>query len=96
MIAPILVGSTFSWSLTNIKGIEGNVKPLGFPLNQYFPFFVLSLIGIIGVVICSRIPSYLDKSQRLNEENLDDKTDNLIDLKCNKITHITVGSFIPN
>ena len=96
MIAPILVGSTFSWSLTNIKGIEDNVKPLGFPFNQYFPFFLLSLIGIIGVVICSRIPSYLDKSQRLNEENLDHKTDDLVDLKCNKITHITVGSFIPN
>ena len=95
MIAPTLVGSTFSWSLTNIKGIEDNVKPLGFPFNQHFPFFVLSVLSVINAALCSKIPSYLDKSQRLNDENLN-KENKGIDLKSNKITNITVSRFVPN
>ena len=95
MIAPVMVGSTFSWSLTNIKGIDDNVKPLGFPFNQYFPFFVLSLISIINAVLCSRIPSYLDKSQRSNNENLDGDSDNEIESKSGKIAKITVSYFLP-
>ena len=38
--SPTIMGSLFSWSLTNIKDIKGNRKPLGFPFNQYFSFFV--------------------------------------------------------
>ena len=90
-----MVGSLFSWSLTNIKGVKGNEKPLGFPLNQYFPFFMLSLIAILNAAICSRIPSYMDKSQRLDEDSLKDETKDESDIEPGKITNITVGHFIP-
>ena len=72
------------------------MKPLGFPFNQYFPFFVLSVLSVINAALCSKIPSYLDKSQRLNDENLNNEKNKGIDLKSNKITNITVSRFVPN
>ena len=91
MIAPTL------WDLPSAghcqTWIKNNVKPLGFPFNQYFPFYILSLIAIINLLLCSRIPSYMDKSQCLNEENLNEDTANGIENKPGKITKITVGHF---
>ena len=96
MIAPTMVGSIFSWSLTNIKGVEGNEKPLGFPLNQYFPFFVLSLIAILNAVLCSRIPLSMDKSKSINQVKLNDEEEDDIGISPGNITNITVGYFTPN
>ena len=86
-----MVGSTYSWSLTNVKGVEGNEHPLGFPLNQYFPFFLLSFLAILNAVLCSRIPSHINQRQRLQEEINDDETKSR-----NHVTNLTVRYFLPN
>lgn len=96
MLAPTMVGSAFSWSLTNVKGVEGNENPSGFPLNQYFPFFVLSLLAILNAILCSRIPSYMDQSQRLQKGATDEEDDTEDDISRGNITNITVGYFTPD
>ena len=47
-------------------------------------------------MLCSRIPSYMDKSQCLNEENPNEDTANGIEKKPGKTTKITVGHFEQN
>lgn len=56
MIAPVLFGSLFSWSLTNVKGVSGNTHALGFPFNHYFVLFVHSLFSLCTVVFASQLP----------------------------------------
>ena len=90
MLAPTMVGSLFSWSLTNIKGVKDNLNPLGFPLNQYFPFFILSFLAIVNAIIASRIPASLDSSIRKPKEEKED-----LDRPGN-VTNITVGYFTPS
>ena len=51
LVAPTVFGRIFSWSLRNVKGVEGNEHPLGFPFNQYFSFFVMSIVGVICALI---------------------------------------------
>ena len=92
MIAPTMLGSLFSWSLTNIKGVEGNEKPIGFPFNQYFPFFVMSLIAIFNAVLCAKIPSYMDKSIPLKQDNEEEDAGKY----PGNITNITIGYFTPS
>ena len=51
LVAPTVFGRIFSWSLHNVKGVEGNEHPLGFPFNQHFSFFVMSIVGVICALI---------------------------------------------
>ena len=54
--APNVYGSLYAWSLTNIK-VEPNVRPIGFPFNQYF-VFLMSLVVSLGIVLLAwRLPS---------------------------------------
>ena len=57
----------YSWSLHNIKTAEGNLS--GFPLNQYFTYFILSICSVLNALFASRfnrgmdfkkIPLYVD------------------------------------
>ena len=43
----------FSWSLTNVDGVIGNKNSIGFPLNQYFVFLVLSLWSVLIAAVTS-------------------------------------------
>ena len=97
-----MVGSIYSWSLTNIKGVEGNEKPLGFPFNQYFPFFVLSILSIVNTIFASRIPLSLDTKMSEKAPNPDDVIvgengirDSGVDAFPGNVTNITVGYFTP-
>ena len=53
LIAPTFLRSMYSWSMTNVKEVNDNVNPLGYPFNQYFSFFILSII-----VFSMLIPTY--------------------------------------
>ena len=58
----------YSWSLHNVDGVKGNEHSLGFPFNQYFSFFVMSIVG----VICTLILLFIKEESNygtLNEEN---------------------------
>lgn len=58
LVAPVIFGSIYSWSLTNVRGYESNVHALGFPFNQFFSFLVLGasslVIGLFGNTISSK------------------------------------------
>ena len=47
MLAPLVFGRLYSWSLTNVKGVQVNNHPLGFPFDQYFSFFVMSMLATL-------------------------------------------------
>ena len=64
-LSPILFGLSYSWSLTNIKYrnikihpsttssynyTHYNEHPLGFPFNQYFTFFLMSIMCFVLMV----------------------------------------------
>jgi len=103
MIAPTMVGSLYSWSLTNIKGVEGNEKPLGFPFNQYFPFFVLSILSIVNAVMASKIPPSLDTKLVADPDGVttvvdgggEAFSDNEVNTSPGNVTNITIGYFTP-
>ena len=57
LLAPVTFGGLFSWSLRNIKGVTGNVGALGFPLDQFFVFIVLSLVAVVSSVIALILPT---------------------------------------
>ena len=60
LIAPLLSGSLYSWSLRNIKGIDGNQNALGFPFNQFFTFYVFSIWSIFVAVCTSTLPERMN------------------------------------
>ena len=68
LVAPTIFGRMFSWSLQNVKGVEGNEHPLGFPFNQYFSFFVMSIVGVICALILLFIKEDND-NKNLNDAN---------------------------
>ena len=47
MLAPLAFGRLYSWSLTNVKGVQVNNHPLGFPFDQYFSFLVMSMLATL-------------------------------------------------
>ena len=57
ILTPIMCGGIFSWSLHNIKGVDGNIGALGFPLDQFLAFIVLSLVAILSSAIALTLPS---------------------------------------
>ena len=66
LVAPTIFGRIFSWSLHNVKGVEGNEHPLGFPFNHYFSFFVMSVVAVICTLILLFIKEDGD-NKNLNE-----------------------------
>ena len=68
LVAPTIFGRIFSWSLHNVKDVEGNEHPLGFPFNHYFSFFVMSVVGILCILILLFIKED-GNNKNLNEEN---------------------------
>ncbi|XP_057303046.1 uncharacterized protein LOC130642346 [Hydractinia symbiolongicarpus] len=62
-VAPTLFGSVFSWSLGNIKDVEDNENPLGFPFNQYFTFYLLSFLSIFNAFFATQLPKLIDRKQ---------------------------------
>ena len=68
LVAPTIFGRIFSWSLLNVKDVEGNEHPLGFPFNHYFSFFVMSVVGILCILILLFIKED-GNNKNLNEEN---------------------------
>ena len=59
-ISPAALGHLFSWSLTNVKRVEENKHPLGFPFNQYFTFFVISLFATVAALLTLKLPRQRD------------------------------------
>ncbi|XP_057305381.1 uncharacterized protein LOC130642307 [Hydractinia symbiolongicarpus] len=62
-VAPTLIGSVFSWSLENIKNVEENKNPLGFPFNQYFTFYILSFFSIFNAFFVTLLSGKIDEKQ---------------------------------
>ena len=60
-VAPLLCGSLYSWSLTNIKGNYDYPNALGFPFNQFLTFYFLSGWTIIISVFAAKLPDRMDK-----------------------------------
>ena len=73
LLSPSVNGALFSWSLSNVKG-AGNADALGFPFNQYFPFFVLSLFALFTVAFGMFFPKSLD-----NQYQAPSSGDNAVD-----------------
>ena len=73
LLSPTINGSLFSWSLTNVKG-TGNPDALGFPFNQYFPFFVVSLFTLCSMVFVSFFPKSLDSQYQTSGISPDGET----------------------
>ena len=64
LLAPLLCGSIYSWSLENIQGIKGNIEPLGFPLNQFCTFYFLSAICVVIAVITASLPDSMNRRKQ--------------------------------
>ena len=47
---PVILGRLYSWSLTNVNGV-GRENALGFPFDDYFIFFVVSLLCVFAAVV---------------------------------------------
>ena len=60
LLAPLVCGSLYSWSLTNIKGSDGYQNALGFPFNQFLTFYFLSLWLIMISVFTATLPNRMD------------------------------------
>ena len=106
MLGPTCFGSIYSWSLKNVKGIAGNDDALGFPLNQYFAFFVVGILTLcINVVPAWKMPAvYNNKIKSINdssENKFINENDTLTDPDDEKdlikatVTDITIGYFNP-
>ncbi|XP_065639994.1 uncharacterized protein LOC105845248 [Hydra vulgaris] len=62
-IGPAIFGLSYSWSLSNIEQHK-----LGFPFNQYFVFFLISIVCLLnGAYVYWLIPSTLNKRKVLSE-----------------------------
>ncbi|XP_057317141.1 uncharacterized protein LOC130662323 isoform X2 [Hydractinia symbiolongicarpus] len=60
MIGPSLFGGLYSWSLTNKVGIEQNHHAIGFPFNQFFVFFLMSITGTLNAIMVTRFPDSIN------------------------------------
>ena len=60
--APFGVGSLYTWSLQNKYG-----SSIGFPFNEYFTFFALSLVCLLSAGFTGLLPNTLN--HRVREEN---------------------------
>ena len=69
LITPLIFGSLYSWSLTNIKGLNGNENALGFPFNQFFPFYILSVCSIFIAVFTSTLPDRMNFKKVKNADS---------------------------
>ena len=49
------------------QGVECNLNPLGFPLNQFFTFFVLSGISILVAVIGATLDDRMDQRNSVGD-----------------------------
>lgn len=63
MVAPVVFGGIYSWSLNNIVGIRENSDPLGFPFNQFLTFFVLSLVSLLIALITTCLGDSIDRQK---------------------------------
>ena len=63
LVAPLLCGSLYSWSLKNIKGNDSNQNALGFPFNQFFAFYFLSIWSIIISVFTATLPDGMNNKR---------------------------------
>ena len=73
-LAPVVFGSIFSWSLRNIKDVEGNKNALGFPFNQYFAFFVMSILSFINMIYVSQFPERLNRKRDIVDQKNTEST----------------------
>ena len=71
----------YSWSLTNVKEVAENVNPLGFPFNQYFSFFMLSIMAFLILIPAYKFPRKYDNKVRTITDLENEKT-----LQSEKIT----------
>ncbi|XP_057298969.1 uncharacterized protein LOC130629680 [Hydractinia symbiolongicarpus] len=73
IIAPIAIGSIYSWSLTNIKDVSSNTDPIGFPFNQYFCFFILLLLFTSNAIFASTLSPTLDNKKIIHSQEDDEQ-----------------------
>ena len=57
--APLIFGSIYSWSMTNVKHL--NPDGLGFPFNQYVTFYLLCCICLMIAIPAAFFPDRLNK-----------------------------------
>ena len=53
-IAPVIVGSSFAWSIS--EGFK-----LGFPLNEHFAFAILVIITVLSILLSCLLPEGLNR-----------------------------------
>ena len=74
LIGPLVTGSLFSWSLGNVRGVEGNKGALGFPFNQFFTFYAYTLWLVFISVMVTKFPDSMNfkkvKGQNSSSNNI--------------------------
>ena len=65
LIAPIMFGSIYSWSLQNIVTVKTNKHPLGFPFNQFLIFLILSICSLFTAVLTTKLPDSINNKKVL-------------------------------
>ena len=58
LLAPVVAGSLYSWSLGNVIGAKGNVHALGFPLDGFFVFFLFSIWSVFVAVFTALLGDF--------------------------------------
>ena len=71
LIGPLVCGGIFSWSLRNIRGIEGNVDAIGFPMNQFLTFYVMSGVSVVVAAIAATLDDSMDMRKPTADGPLD-------------------------
>ena len=61
LISPSIFGALYSWSLTNVQGVNGNKHALGYPFDQYFSFYLLTIVLIFIGFIGTQLSQSVDK-----------------------------------
>jgi hypothetical protein len=54
-LSRVVCGRLYSWSLTNVRGVAANTHPLGFPLDTFFVFLMLSALTLLFVLCAVNI-----------------------------------------
>ena len=75
----------YSWSLHNVNSREGNLS--GFPVNQYFTFFMLSVFCVLNALFASRF------NRSMDFKKIPSNVDPCKDSQVKRTTRMTVSSF---
>ena len=67
LLAAVVFGNVFSWSLTNVESVAENTNAIGFPFNQFFVFFIAALI-FLAIAMIAKFCFSADIERPTNDE----------------------------